>query len=57
MSLRCLMGRHRPLLASILKREDRLTALCNDCGLPIERTENGRWSLSDPLISRRDKAA
>jgi len=57
MSLRCFLGRHRPLLASISRREQGFTALCDDCGLPIERTEDGRWIASEPLVSRRDKAA
>jgi len=32
-------------------------ALCEDCGLPIERAENGRWYGAEPLVSRRNKAA
>jgi hypothetical protein len=57
MSFSCLFGRHRPMLASIIKRQNGYAALCDDCGLPIERAENGRWHGAEPLVSRRDKAA
>jgi hypothetical protein len=56
MSLRCLMGLHRPILNSIVRRADRYTALCDSCGLPIERLEEGRWTVAQPLISRQDQA-
>jgi transcription elongation factor Elf1 len=57
MSFTCLLGRHRPMLASIVKRKKGYTALCDDCGLPIERPENGRWAAAEPLLARGDKAA
>jgi hypothetical protein len=57
MSLRCLIRLHRPMLNSIVRREDRYTALCESCGLPIERSEEGRWTEAEPLLSRRDQAA
>jgi hypothetical protein len=57
MSLRCLFGRHRPMLTSTVKRQDRYTALCDDCGVPIERSENGRWASAQALVSRQDQAA
>lgn len=57
MNLRCFLGRHRPLLTSIAKREAGYSALCNECGLPIKREESGRWTLPQPLVSRRDEAA
>jgi hypothetical protein len=56
MSLRCLFGRHRPMLTSILKRADGYAALCDDCGLAIERSEAGRWAIAEPAAGR-DKAA
>lgn len=56
MNLRCLF-RHRPMLTSIVKQSHAYTALCDSCGVPIERTEEGRWTASAPLISRRDEAA
>jgi hypothetical protein len=45
------------MLTSILRRADRYTALCDDCGLPIERSEEGRWTVSEPLLARHDQAA
>jgi hypothetical protein len=56
-SLKCLFGRHRPMLTSILSRDGGFTALCDDCGAPIERVDGGRWTQSQPLISKRDQAA
>jgi len=49
-SLRCFFDRHRPMLTSIVKRRHGYAALCDDCGLPIERPEDGRWSSAEPLI-------
>jgi hypothetical protein len=45
------------MLNSIVRREDHYTALCDSCGLPIERSEDGRWTEAQPLLSRRDQAA
>jgi hypothetical protein len=44
------------MLNSIVRREDRYTALCDGCGLPIERLEEGRWIEAQPLLSRPDQA-
>ena len=52
MSLRCIFRRHQPMLTSIVKREHGYAALCDHCGMPIEREDGGRWSASEPLISR-----
>ena len=57
MSLRCIFRRHRPMLTSIMRRESGYAALCDECGLPIERSEEGRWTVSEPLLSRRRQAA
>jgi hypothetical protein len=57
MKLRCLFLRHRPMLSSIIVRNDRFTALCDDCGAPIERDGSRRRVGAAPLISGRDKAA
>ena len=52
MSLRCLIGAHRPSLVSILKAKGRgWVALCDGCGARLERTDEGRWSVSKPLAS------
>jgi hypothetical protein len=40
------------MLTSIVRRENRYTALCDDCGLPIERSEAGRWGASTLLAAR-----
>ena len=55
MSLRCLFRTHRPMLTSIVRREGHYTALCDDCGLLIERSEAGRWAASVSLVARRDQ--
>lgn len=57
MSLTCLFRRHRPMLSSIMRRETGYTALCDRCGLPIERTDDGRWTASEPLLSKRERVA
>jgi hypothetical protein len=57
MHLRCFLGRHRPMLTSIIKRGEGFAALCDDCAAPIEREQSGRWTHSQPLISKRDQAA
>lgn len=57
MSFRCIFLRHRPMFSSIVRREHGYAAFCDDCGLPIERTTDGRWTASEPLLSRRDRAA
>jgi len=57
MGLRCLFRRHRPMLSSIVRRQDRYTALCDDCGMPIERGEKGRWASAEALVSRQGRAA
>lgn len=57
MSFRCLFRRHRPMLTSIVRREQGFAAFCDDCGAPIERSEDGRWTASVPLLGRRGRAA
>lgn len=57
MSLRCLLRRHQPMLTSIVQRDRGYAALCDRCGMPIERSEAGRWAVSEPLISRSRQAA
>ena len=55
-TFRCFFDRHRPMLTSIVTRQHGYAALCDDCGLPIERPENGRWTAAAPLV-RQNKAA
>jgi hypothetical protein len=45
------------MLNSIVRREDRYTALCDSCGLLLERSEAGRWTEAQPLLSRPHRAA
>lgn len=45
------------MLNSIVRREDRYTALCDSCTVAIERFEKGRWTASQPLVTKRDPAA
>jgi hypothetical protein len=51
MSLLCLLGRHRPMLTSIIQRGRGFSALCDHCGAPIERDPSRRWVNATPLIS------
>lgn len=57
MKLACLLLRHRPMLSSIMLRDGRFTALCDRCGLPIERPEGGRWKGCEPLSTDAERAA
>jgi hypothetical protein len=57
LSFGCLFGLHRPMLTSIIRRQDRFTGLCDTCGLPIERPNDGRWTSPMPLASQRDQTA
>jgi hypothetical protein len=50
MSLLCVFGRHRPGTSSMARSKDGdLRALCDNCGLPLERADGGRWKVSPPL--------
>jgi hypothetical protein len=57
MSFRCFFGRHRPMLTSIPKHPGGFSALCDDCDLPIERSEIGRWTLPEAFAFRPDQSA
>jgi hypothetical protein len=53
MSLFCFFGRHKPSIASINRRKaGGHSALCEACGLPLERGENSRWRVTDALTER-----
>ncbi len=43
------------MLTSIVRRQDRYTALCESCGLPIERSEEGHWTPAELLASLHDR--
>ena len=55
MSLRCLFGMHRPMLASIAKRQHGYTALCESCSAPLAREPEGRWAPAIPLSEAHDR--
>jgi len=44
---------HRPLLASIAKREHGYAALCEDCSAPLERMPETRWAPAAPIYETR----
>ena len=44
------------MLTSIVPREHGFSALCDDCGAPIERPAHGRWTHSQALLSKPDRA-
>jgi hypothetical protein len=45
------------MLTSIIRRTSGFEALCDECGLPIERSEGSRWIISEPLVLRHGKTA
>jgi hypothetical protein len=50
MLLLCRLGSHRPSPPSINRSEQgKYTALCQDCGLPIESKDSKRWKAAEPL--------
>ncbi len=57
MSLRCLIGVHRPLLNSIVRRESGFAAICEGCPTPLERGDHGQWAASQPLTALTEKRA
>ena len=40
---------HRPSLGSILRKKTGYIALCDGCGAPLQRREDGRWGPCEPL--------
>jgi len=55
----CLVGWHRPSIISIGrgKRGGDLSALCDRCGTPIERSRSGRWRTLGPIYEEGGPAA
>ena len=53
MSWRCILGFHQPSLVSISKKGSRLHALCDGCGVPLERSEEMGWALAPSLVAGR----
>jgi hypothetical protein len=53
MSILCLFGRHVPSAASITHaKRGGYRALCDGCGLPIERQDRGSWRPVEPLAKK-----
>jgi hypothetical protein len=57
MSIRCLLGIHRPSLSSIARKNGQYVALCEGCARPLERAQEGRWLATEPLYERKTNAA
>jgi hypothetical protein len=49
MSILCLLGIHRRSLTAIVKRESRYVSLCERCGHPMVKRDDGKWVLTEPL--------
>jgi hypothetical protein len=51
MSVLCLLGRHKPSQPSINRTEPgKYTALCANCGVPVESRDSRRWKAAEPLV-------
>jgi hypothetical protein len=57
MSWKCAFGVHSPSLVSIARKPDGLHALCEGCGIPLDRNETGRWRTARPLVGPAGTAA
>ena len=58
MSIRCLLGIHRPSLSSIARKNGQYVALCESCARPLERAaQEARWLAAEPLYERNRHAA
>ena len=56
MPLFCYFGRHKPSLASTARgKRGGYVALCEACGCPLERQDNGKWHAAEPLAGRTSK--
>jgi hypothetical protein len=49
MSFLCSLGLHRRSLNAIVRRDERYVSLCERCGVPMVRQEDGRWTAADPV--------
>ncbi|TYC83762.1 hypothetical protein FMM79_18975 [Novosphingobium sp. BW1] len=49
MSLLCYFGRHKPSVHSISRgKQGGYGALCDSCGVPLERNDAGAWRVAAP---------
>ena len=55
----CLIGRHRPPIISVSRRKrgGDLSALCDRCCTPIERSRSGRWLALGPIYEEGGPAS
>ncbi len=56
MSLRCLLGYHRPSLGAITRRQGGYHTICESCARPLERHGASRWVASDPLYEVKSRS-
>ena len=49
MSISCILGFHRPSLASIMRRHQQLVGICEHCARPLVKNEAGKWTGAPPL--------
>jgi hypothetical protein len=56
MSIRCLLGYHRPSLGAITRRQNGYATICESCARPLERHAAGRWVASDPLYEAKSRS-
>jgi hypothetical protein len=53
MSLLCYLGRHKPSTHSIARgKHGGYQALCDCCGVPVERHDKGLWKAAGLLSAR-----
>jgi len=53
MSILCLFGRHKPSPVSLARRKHGgVVALCESCGMPLERSDKGSWHVVASLVSK-----
>jgi hypothetical protein len=55
MSLLCYFGRHKPSVQSVARgKHGGYAALCEACGVPVERGDRGPWRAADPISAHPD---
>ncbi len=51
MSVLCYVGRHKPSIHSVSRgKHGGYVALCDSCGVPLERIDNRPWRAAEPNI-------
>jgi hypothetical protein len=58
MQLLCVLGRHKPSMQSLSRgKHGGYAALCDACGVPLERADKGSWRAADPTYARAHRHA